>query len=96
MFTVVIPSGGDRRVVDMCLTPIRSKPWITNLRYPLQMLTLENAVSQPLQASGVWDIRRSRGGFCSRSERGWPKIRHLLRENSALNLGVTELKVAFQ
>jgi hypothetical protein len=34
MFTVVVPSAGDQRLVDICLTPITSRPTFTN---PSQM-----------------------------------------------------------
>jgi hypothetical protein len=48
-FTVVVPPAGDRRVVDICLTLITSKPRFTNA-YGMSSaeLRLENAVSQPL------------------------------------------------
>jgi hypothetical protein len=48
MFTVVVPSTGDLRVVDICFMLITSKPKFNNPRLPLQELRLEDAMLQPL------------------------------------------------
>jgi hypothetical protein len=57
MFTVVVHSTCDRRLVDICLTLVTSKPMITNhLRCTTQELRMEDTVSQPLQVSGIWEV----------------------------------------
>jgi hypothetical protein len=56
-FTVDVPSAGDRRVADICLTLITSKPRSTN---PSEMSSAgvvngRFRITQPLCGSGIWN-----------------------------------------
>jgi hypothetical protein len=55
IFTVAVPSEGERRVVDICLTLIRSKPRSTN---PSQMSSagLETGRRRTTAFTGFWNL----------------------------------------
>jgi hypothetical protein len=54
MFPAVVPSRGDRRVADVCLTLIRSKPWFTR---PSEMSStgVETGICRITALIGFWD-----------------------------------------
>jgi hypothetical protein len=55
MFTVVVPSAGDRRVVDICLTQIIYKPRFTN---PSEMSSagVDPGGCHITDFTGFWDL----------------------------------------
>jgi hypothetical protein len=55
IFTVAVPSAGDRRMVDICLMLITSKPRFTN---PFQMSSAgaETGRFRIIAFMGFWDL----------------------------------------
>jgi hypothetical protein len=57
MFTLVVPSAGDRRVVDICLTLITSKPRSTN-QTEMFSAGIETVRCRITAFRGFWDLEQ--------------------------------------
>jgi hypothetical protein len=97
MFTSSVSPTGGLQVVHICLTLIISKPRFAN---PSEMSSAGDdtgrCLSQPLQASAVWDRRESMGDYAFEVRADVLKISYFFRESFYPVSDVMKLIVGFQ